>query len=50
MNQGLLRMAAEGRRRVATELSWDRSRAVLLAAYERALGGPARGEVELCAG
>src|SRR5205823_12732749 len=44
------RMAADGRRRVATELSWDRSRAVLLAAYERALGGPARGEVELCAG
>ena len=31
------RMGAEGRRRVTEELSWERSRASLLAAYERAL-------------
>jgi glycosyltransferase involved in cell wall biosynthesis len=31
------RMGAEGRRRVTQELSWDVSRASLLAAYERAL-------------
>ena len=31
------RMGAEGRRRVTNELSWERSRASLLAAYERVL-------------
>ena len=34
---GRARMAAAGRSRLATDLSWERSRRALLAAYERAL-------------
>jgi glycosyltransferase involved in cell wall biosynthesis len=34
------RMGAEGRARIAGELSWEHSRAALVAAYERALRGP----------